>query len=343
MDCQTILCPRCGNKLVDGASPCRRSHVTSPAIRALLIEAQRFKSKCAWNEAVEKCMDALKKDPENPDIYAVLGEIYEAQGRIDQAVQWYQMAETEYSAVGEPVVSLQEKIRRLESKRALLHQTTGWFDRYVAGKRFSASVRIVTFALVGFLLLLMLGAVFVILSDKMRDQMMTETHSQVAAPQEALETPSISAESSQDRLRIDPLESEQALRLQEQRLVDILNQDPVVSRRHIDIKEAVIDPQLKQLLVHFNISPFAGRPTKSHIMADSAAVCAASYKASPDTVGVTIYAFTDLPDEEGKLKRERVFVADTTRENPIKPDPSLTKHGLEKLFTNATWSSRIAE
>ena len=45
-----------------------------------------------WDEAVDNCMAALRLAPQNASAQSLLGDIYENQGRLDDAIQWYRMA-----------------------------------------------------------------------------------------------------------------------------------------------------------------------------------------------------------------------------------------------------------
>ena len=58
----------------------------------LLAQANLLRMRGRWEEAVDKCMAALRLAPENASAQSLLGDIYENQGRLDDAVQWYRMA-----------------------------------------------------------------------------------------------------------------------------------------------------------------------------------------------------------------------------------------------------------
>lgn len=59
---------------------------------SLLALANLLRMRGAWQEATEKCMEALRLSPENSSAQSLLGDIYENQGRLDDAIQWYRMA-----------------------------------------------------------------------------------------------------------------------------------------------------------------------------------------------------------------------------------------------------------
>lgn len=59
---------------------------------SLLAQANLFRMRGCWEEAVQNCMAALRLAPDSPSAQSLLGDIYENQGRIDDAIQWYRMA-----------------------------------------------------------------------------------------------------------------------------------------------------------------------------------------------------------------------------------------------------------
>lgn len=61
-------------------------------VYALLAQANLLRMRGCWEEAVLNCMAALRLAPDSPSAQSLLGDIYENQGRYDDAVQWYRMA-----------------------------------------------------------------------------------------------------------------------------------------------------------------------------------------------------------------------------------------------------------
>ncbi len=59
---------------------------------ALLAQANLLRMRGEWPDAIAKCMAALRLSPDNPSAQSLLGDIYDNQGRLDDAVQWYRMA-----------------------------------------------------------------------------------------------------------------------------------------------------------------------------------------------------------------------------------------------------------
>ncbi len=61
-------------------------------IYALLAQANLLRMRGCWEDAVQSCMAALRLSPRSHSAQSLLGDIYENQGRYDDAIQWYRMA-----------------------------------------------------------------------------------------------------------------------------------------------------------------------------------------------------------------------------------------------------------
>ena len=59
---------------------------------ALLAQANLLRMRGQWPDAIEKCMDVMTLAPDNASAQSLLGDIYDNQGHIDDAIQWYRMA-----------------------------------------------------------------------------------------------------------------------------------------------------------------------------------------------------------------------------------------------------------
>ena len=59
---------------------------------ALLAQANLLRVRGCWLEAVDACRAALRLSPDSAAAQSLLGDIYENQGDLDQAAQWYRMA-----------------------------------------------------------------------------------------------------------------------------------------------------------------------------------------------------------------------------------------------------------
>jgi hypothetical protein len=74
--------------IVRSASPLPDSR----KLNALLTQANLSRVRGNWTEAIDHCVAVLQADPANASAHALLGDIYAARGRREDAVQWYRMA-----------------------------------------------------------------------------------------------------------------------------------------------------------------------------------------------------------------------------------------------------------
>ncbi len=61
-------------------------------ISTRLAQANLLRMRACWGPAIEECMDVLRLSPGNASAQSLLGDIYENQGRFDDAIQWFRMA-----------------------------------------------------------------------------------------------------------------------------------------------------------------------------------------------------------------------------------------------------------
>ena len=59
---------------------------------ALLAQANLLRVRGHWDDAAEKCMAALRLAPDSASANSLLGDIYENQGRFEDAALWYRLA-----------------------------------------------------------------------------------------------------------------------------------------------------------------------------------------------------------------------------------------------------------
>ena len=85
-------------------------------VYALLAQANLLRVRGQWEEAAESCMAALRLAPDSSSANSLLGDIYENQGRYDDAAQWYRMALDANPDGPADLVKL-ERLRRREDTR----------------------------------------------------------------------------------------------------------------------------------------------------------------------------------------------------------------------------------
>ena len=74
------------------ADDTRGETVLPREVYTLLAQANLLRMRGCWEEAAQSCMEALRLAPDSASANSLLGDIYENQGRYDDAAQWYRMA-----------------------------------------------------------------------------------------------------------------------------------------------------------------------------------------------------------------------------------------------------------
>jgi tetratricopeptide (TPR) repeat protein len=71
-----------------GQSPATGGSATYP----LLARANLLRMRGRWVEAAAACAEVLRTEPDNPSAHSLMGDIYENQGQLEQAIHWYDLA-----------------------------------------------------------------------------------------------------------------------------------------------------------------------------------------------------------------------------------------------------------
>ena len=85
-------CPVCGAKVNRGLPSEDALADADQEVRPILAEAYLALRRRDFRRAEEKCIEALRHFPNNASAHAMLAEVYEAQGRLDDAIEWLRMA-----------------------------------------------------------------------------------------------------------------------------------------------------------------------------------------------------------------------------------------------------------
>jgi hypothetical protein len=92
-----MRCPQCGGALNGPGSTCPRcapqqALALSEDVGPLLTRANLLRMRGHWAEAADECVQVLHRDPANPTAHSLLGDVYQDQGRPEEARYWYQLA-----------------------------------------------------------------------------------------------------------------------------------------------------------------------------------------------------------------------------------------------------------
>jgi len=88
-------CPECGGPVAEGRCPrCSELERTLVGERdaPLLARANLLRIRGLWEEAVEQCAEVLRANPDSATAHSLLGDIYQDQGRLEEARRWYRLA-----------------------------------------------------------------------------------------------------------------------------------------------------------------------------------------------------------------------------------------------------------
>ena len=169
------------------------------AVGPLLARANLLRLRGQWDEAAVACTEALRLVPNSPSACSLLGDIYEAQRRLDEALQWYGMA-VEFDPTNandraklERVAQVQrhallreEREAELRARRAAsapatrpmpagaertlggraAHKTLQWFDRLFPPGRWDSAARLILLLCGAITGILLFAAGFVYLSGR---------------------------------------------------------------------------------------------------------------------------------------------------------------------------------
>ena len=138
------------------------------SVGPLLARANLLRMRGQWDEAIAACTEALRQTPDSPTAHALLGDIYEAQGKLDDALQWFSMA-VELDPNNPADRAKFDRLATIQRERVLAEQaaqspppkaakekTLDWIDRQFPPGR-SESVARLIWAMSGVMTFLIIG------------------------------------------------------------------------------------------------------------------------------------------------------------------------------------------
>jgi len=107
----TIICSACWTVVPTGSHFCggcgaqvSTSVTGTQRLAALLSEANLYRMRAQWLDAENRCIEAMRLDPNTVDAHSLLGDIYRDQGKLEEAAQWYHLAlDLNLNSVGDKV------------------------------------------------------------------------------------------------------------------------------------------------------------------------------------------------------------------------------------------------
>ncbi len=319
---------------------------------ALLAQANLLRMRGCWAEAIEKCMAALRLSPENASAQSLLGDIYENQGLLDDAIQWYRMA---LDVQPDSPADTLKLARLIDAKSRLLPSPPPpappvpdslpapaafdplpaplqWLRRTLARDPERALRRAAYAA--GLLVVAVIAAALLLSRPNARPVR------QVNAPPLVLSTPvtpsnlsdappAVPAPSSAPAAPRDPAE---------QSLLDTLRAVPQLAGTGVTVADVEDDPRTGHLTLTLFCAPPSAAPLSRAFILDCALRGMQSAAALSDTASVSLLTVRCLLATPGGSSTPLLFTADSARAALSALGQSPTPAQLQTAFTNPWWS-----
>ena len=124
-----MICGHCGAEIPDDAVVCPHCGVPieekfaevgdwgiEREVYSLLATANLYRVRGLWQEAENKCVEVLRRYPNNPAAHSLLGDIYADQGRWEEAKEWYELA-VELAPSSQADKKKLERVRKILAER----------------------------------------------------------------------------------------------------------------------------------------------------------------------------------------------------------------------------------
>ncbi|MDO8681969.1 MAG: tetratricopeptide repeat protein [Armatimonadota bacterium] len=335
-ECKTTLtddaleCPACG-ALITGAE--ERESPEHRDVEVLMSAAEMHLERGEYDEAIDRCTAVLQQDPENAAAHIMLGDIYAEQERVQDAARWYEMA-LEIEPDNRVCIEKLENLRRTLSEKDDDSESTrnlGWFDRFVIGRGFESSIRIITGASAAFAALLIAAGLVSLYSHKQPDQAVGDSYppEQFSYPDSRRKPVVVESTSAPGGLleRAD----------HEIRLLRQLNDNQLVYSRRIAVDDARVDPRGKVTLI-VTFRNHGNSANREEILLNSGAVASAGFSVNPQIAMINVRCVASVPDEAGRYQMDLVFVADVGRGSAPALKPNSTAEQIAPALKNQWWN-----
>jgi hypothetical protein len=87
----SVFCMECGARLREDTLDPLYAEGSDREVYPDIAQANLLRMKGRYEEAVEVCLGILKRYPSNETAHALLGDIYADQGKLADAIQWYEL------------------------------------------------------------------------------------------------------------------------------------------------------------------------------------------------------------------------------------------------------------
>lgn len=314
-------------------------------VYALLAQANLLRMRGSWEEAVQNCMAALSLAPEHSSAQSLLGDIYENQGRHDDAIQWYHMALDVNPDSPADRLKLDRllQMRQEEPRRSRFQQITGLRSPVAPHPRRSRFTNPET-ALRAASLFAALAVLLIVGSAYVAIHRHAALASLGLASDQEVKTPTVVVPTENDPASSRSFGAHDA---SEQGLLDALRASGDLSGQGVTVYDVQIDPRSLALDITFGLAPGAsGSLSRDSVLRAALRVLqlAASLPGGQSTGSSTVRCLQTTTAAGSANSATLIFVANAAAGALPADAPSaagLTTAQLQALFTNSWWSTQI--
>lgn len=87
----SVFCLECGARIREDTTDTLYAEGSDREVYPEIARANLLRMQGEYDQAVEICLNILRRFPSNETAHALLGDIYTDQGKLDDAIQWYEL------------------------------------------------------------------------------------------------------------------------------------------------------------------------------------------------------------------------------------------------------------
>jgi len=377
-------CPQCGSALPEGASLCPEcgapavqtrsaNHAPQPRdndISILLAEGNLLRLRRSYDLATAKCVEVLRKYPNNASAHSLLGDIHRDQGLYADALGWFKLAlQLDPSSIAD-----QQKIEQLEAQlesppTPADEPAPTWIHR-LAPARAKVPMGLILGLMLGCVLL---GALIALSVGRDAARMASfqapepprvidpraapalrenpqppttprvtplATKAEPAPPREAIAYSPSKAPATQPETAANPATKEQGL-------LAALRSAAEAEELRVAVDSVIVDPRHATAILGIGVRDVVASPGNQELVLQRCLRIAELAVAYDDALArITVRCSAPVPYESGVQKEEVVFIGDvnpSALKQAAAAGRSLTMDEAMKLFVEEPWwHSRMA-
>lgn len=87
----SAFCSECGSRIKEDTADSLYTEGSDREVYPEIARANLLRMRGQWEEAIQICINVLRRYPSNETAHALLGDIYSDQGQFEEAIHWYEM------------------------------------------------------------------------------------------------------------------------------------------------------------------------------------------------------------------------------------------------------------